>query len=129
MPGLQARQLVALGVHGALDVARCEDCQRLLQRLGNAPVVHDQAVGFLVGRAVHPRDGLQQGVLLQRRVQVHDLLDRRIEPGQQHVAHHKDRQRIAGLQESLDDVLALLLAGVVLDQRIVILVRPGNDDG
>jgi len=32
--GLQARQLVALGVHGALDVAGCEDGQRLLQRLG-----------------------------------------------------------------------------------------------
>ena len=65
------------GVIAPLHVRRREDGQRLLERLGHAPVVDDQAVRLLlVGGAVHARDGLQQRVLLERRVQVHHLLDR-----------------------------------------------------
>ena len=46
VPRLQPRQLVALRRHRALHVGRREDGQRLLQRLGDAPVVDDQAVGL-----------------------------------------------------------------------------------
>ena len=54
-------------------------------------------------RAVHPGDGLQQGVLLERGVKIHDLLDRRVESGQQHVAHHQHGQRVVAVLEPFDD--------------------------
>ncbi len=118
---LEARQLVGLGRHRALHVGRREDGQRLLERLGDAPVVDDQAVRLAVGRAVHARDRLEQRVLLQRRVQVHDLLDGRVEAGEQHVADDQDRERVARLAEARDQLLAPLLGDVVADEA---LARP-----
>ena len=111
VPALQPRQLVDARGQRPLDLRGREDVERLLQLGGHAPVVDDQAVGLLVPvRAVHAGDGLQQGVLLERRVEIHDLLDRRVEAGEQHVAHDQHGQRIVVVLEPFDDPVLLLLA-------------------
>ena len=82
---------VHVRLEGAPDVLRREHGERVLEFRGDAPVVHDQAVGLLVAlRAVDAGDGLEQRVFLERGVQIHDLLDRGVEAGQQHVADDQD---------------------------------------
>ena len=127
--GLQPRQLVHVRRQRALDVGGRENGQRVLQLRGHAPVVDDQAVGLLVPeRAVHAGDGLQQPVLLQRLVEIHDLLDRRVETGQQHVAHHQDGQRIVPILEPVDGLLLLVLAQMPLRQALLVVVAGRHDD-
>ena len=55
--------------------------------VGQPDVVDDEAATLVLGHSIHARDGLQQVVLLQLLVDVHDLLYGRIEAGQQHVAN------------------------------------------
>ena len=47
--------------------------QRLLQIRRDAQIVHDQAAGFVAVHAVHPGDGLHQGVALHGFVQIHGV--------------------------------------------------------
>src|SRR5262245_38691171 len=65
--------------------------QRLVEIAEDAPKITNYALFLkLVVRAVHPRDGLEQGVVPQPLVQVHGLHDRSVESSQQHVAHNDD---------------------------------------
>ena len=81
-----------------------------LQRLGHvvkdADVVHDQAVRLLVAiGAVGAADGLQQGVVLHRLVEVHRLQDRRVEAGQQLGGDDQELQRVVGVAEAVEQLL------------------------
>ena len=89
----QNRQLAENVLQALLDVLRVflgVDRQRLGQVVGQADVIDDEPALLALRHAVHPRDGLEQVVLLQLLVDVHDLLDRRIEAGQQHVADDQE---------------------------------------
>ena len=126
---LQPRQLVHVRRQPSLDVRRGKDRQRVLQFGGHAPVVDDEAVGLLVPeRAVHAGDGRQQPVLLERLVEIHDLLDRRVETGQQHVAHHEDGQRVVPILEPVDCLLLLVLGEMPACQSRLVVVAGRHDD-
>ncbi len=89
----QYRQLAENVLQPLLNVLRVlvgVDRQRLGQVIRQADVVDDEAALFAFRHAIHPRDGLQQVVLLEFLVDVHDLLDRRVETGQQHVADDQE---------------------------------------
>ena len=97
---------------------------------GHAPVVDDEAVGLLVPEgAVHAGDGLQQPMLLQRLIEIHDLLDRRVETGQQHVAHDQDRERIAPVLEPVDHPLLFVPGQMPLREPLLVIVARRHDDG
>ena len=76
-------------------------------------VIDDESVGLLRGHAVpvvgeapvHAGDCLEQPMLPQRPVQVQNLLDRRIEAGQEHVHDHQDLGLSFGVYERPDDLL------------------------
>ena len=84
--------------HGVLDIRPVEGGERLLKITRDAVVVDHKPVLLLredsvvlVGKSpVHPRDGLQQAVLLDGTVQVEHLLRGSVEACQQHVYHHQD---------------------------------------
>jgi hypothetical protein len=58
-----------------------------LKGIRNPPVVHHQPVGLLLAaRPVDAGNGLKEGMLPKRGVEVHHLLDGSIEARQQHVA-------------------------------------------
>ena len=63
------------------------DRQRLCQVISETDVIHDKAAMLVPGYTVNARDSLQQVVLLQPLVDIHDLLDRCIEAREQHVTH------------------------------------------
>jgi hypothetical protein len=81
------------------------------QRVDNAPIVapivDDKAISLTIGRAVDARDGLQERVLAQGRVQIENLLNRRIEARQRHVADNENFQRIVELFEPRDEIISL----------------------
>ncbi len=81
----------------ALGVGR----QRLLQLVGEAEVVDDQAAGLVLEDAVHARDRLHQPVPAHRLVDVHRVQARRVEAGQPHVAHDHDLERVVRVAEAL----------------------------
>ena len=130
MAALKPGELVHVRGERSLDVGRREHRERFGQLHGHAPVVHDEAVGLLVaGGAVHPGDGLEQRVLPERRVEIHDLLDRRVETGEQHVADDEDGQRVVRVLEALDQLVLLLLAQVPAGQALLVVVARGHDEG
>ena len=74
----------ALGVGG----------QRLLQLVGKAEVIDDQAAGLVLEDAVHAGDGLHQAVAAHRLVHVHRVQAGRVEAGEPHVADDDDLERV-----------------------------------
>ncbi|MCY4635210.1 MAG: hypothetical protein OXG04_12025, partial [Acidobacteria bacterium] len=80
-------------------------------------------------RAVHAGDGLEQRVLLERRVEIHDLLDRHVEAGEQHVAHDQDGQRVVPVLEPFDEPVLLFLAQMPARQPLLVVVARRHDDG
>ncbi len=94
--------------------------------VGQADVVDDEAAVLVLGHPVHPGDGLQQVVLPQLLVDVHHLLDRRVEAGQQHVADDQEGDagqrlvrvvEVEGLAEVLDRIPALRFLARLGDDR------------
>ena len=87
---LQHRQLRTDGLQAIVQflqfVAGGVEAQGLGQMVRQADVVHHIAALLAAHDPVGAGDGLQQRVLAQLLVDVHHLLDRRIEAGQQHVA-------------------------------------------
>ena len=83
--------------------------QRLGDVVEDAEVVDDQAVG-LVGRVdpVGAGDRLQEGVLLERLVEVLAVQDRGVEAGQQLRRDDDDLQRVGRVVEPRDDLLQRL---------------------
>jgi hypothetical protein len=112
----------------ALGVGR----QRLLQLVGEAQVVHDQAAGLVLEHAVHAGDGLHQPVAAHRLVDVHRVQARRVEAGQPHVAHDDELERVFGSLEALGQRLAprlvadvrLPVAGSEAEPVITTLIAP-----
>ncbi|CAB4759109.1 unannotated protein [freshwater metagenome] len=78
--------------------------------IAEADVVDDEPVGLLMpGRGVREPpvcagDRLEQGVLSQRLVEVHRLLDAGVEPGEEFRGHDEERQRVVGVVEPCLDV-------------------------
>ena len=75
-----------------------------LDLLGQADVVHDHAGGLHepargIPGAVRAGDRLEQGVGLQRLVQVEDALVGGVEPGHQLGGHHQEAQRVVRGEE------------------------------
>jgi hypothetical protein len=81
----------------ALGVGR----QRLLELLGEPEVVHDQPARLVLEHPVHPGDRLHQPVPAHRLVEVHGVEAWRVEPGQPHVAHDDDLERVGRVAEAL----------------------------
>ena len=107
----------------------------------NAHVVDDKTLLLeLVAHAVDAGDGLEQVVVGDHLVQVHDLLDGGVEAGKQHVVDDDDADapvhlgltlafdRIEGQFEALDAAFVVAGVGVSLDVRRVV-VAAGNDHG
>ena len=67
--------------------------------------------------------------LLERRVEIHDLLDRRVEAGEQHVADDQDAQRILRILELLDRLVLLVLAEVPARELRLVVVARRHDQG
>ena len=63
----------------------------------NPEIIDHQACAFLHGRQrpVGPRDRLEQVVVAQRLVEIHDLLDGRVETCQQTIADDQNLERRA----------------------------------
>ncbi len=70
----------------ALAAALGVRVQGLLELVGEAQVVDDQAAGLVAEDAVHAGDGLHQAVPLHRLVDVHRVHAGRVEAGEPHVA-------------------------------------------
>jgi hypothetical protein len=97
--------------------------------VGQSDVVHDVTTGLPLGDPVDSCDGLQQIVVFHLLVDVHHLLDGRIEAGQEHVAHDQegnasvDLLRVVVVKPSLevfDDINLLpLLPGLSDDRPLV----------
>jgi len=124
-----ACQLV--GVDGSLAAGVRVGCLEGGGDLGaQTDVVDDEPVALVlpgpgVGEAaVGAGDGLEQGVPTQRLVQVHDLLDGGVEPGEQLRRHHQERQRVVLVVEPLLDP-GLLVPGERVRHVLLRLVRAG----
>ncbi len=85
------------------------ELERLAAIVEHAEVVDDEAVGLLVAvGAVRAADGLEQRVVAQRLVQVHDLEDRRVEAREQLRGDDEQLQRIVGIAEAIKELLFLV---------------------
>ena len=110
--------LVAVGVGG----------QRVLEVLGDADVVDDQAGGLVLEGAVDPGDGLHEAGAAHRLVDVHGVHRRGVEAGQPHVADDDQLQRVVRVGgPGLHRAALLLVADVRLERRRVGGVA-GDDD-
>jgi hypothetical protein len=83
--------------------------QGLLELIGEAQVVDDEAARLVPEDAVHARDRLHQAVPLHRLVDVHRVQARRIEAREPHVAHDDELERVARILEPLGERLAARL--------------------
>ena len=127
VPALEPRQLVHDRLQRPLDVGGGEDRQGVVQLGGDAPVVDHQSVVLVVGAAVHAGDRLEEAVLPQRRVEVHDLLDRGVEAGEQHVADDQDRERVTALLEALHQPVLLLAGEMPVGEALGVVVLRRHD--
>ena len=76
------------------------ESQCLLQRRKDIGVIHDQAAVLAGVDAVGPSDGLHQGVIAHRLVEIQRRAGGRIEAGEPHGAHKHQPQGIAGVLEA-----------------------------
>ena len=100
----------------------------LLELVGQAEVIDDQAAGLVPEDAVDPGDGLHQAVALHRLVDVHRVQAGGVEAGQPHVADDHQLERVVGVLEPLGQSLA---ARLVADVRLpfeLVRRRAGHDD-
>ena len=90
------------------------ELQRLRDVVENAKVVDDEPVGLQIAAgAVGAADGLEQGVVPQRLVQIHRLQYRRVEPGEELGRDDQELQRIVRIAEAIEQLLLLVAAPVV----------------
>ena len=73
--------------------------ERLFQLVGKAEVIDDQPARLVLEYAIDAGDGLHQPVPAHRLVDIHRVQARRVEPGQPHVAHDDDAERIRRIAE------------------------------
>ena len=85
---------------------------------------------FILIGAVHPSDGLQQGVVAHGFVEIHRVEDRRVETGQQLLSHDEDLGVLAKLDKTLPDAPLLLFVYVkFLQFRGVVVIACINHFG
>ena len=65
--------------------------------IGQTDVIHDVSTSLSFGDSVYSGDGLQEVVIFHLLVDVHDLFNRCIEAGEQHVAHDQERHACVDL--------------------------------
>ena len=91
--------------------------ERLLEMMADADVIDDKAL-VLGGPAdaIHAGDGLEEAVRDDDLVEIHDLLDRRIKAGQEHVVDDHDAHVAVDTPSSSlpKGSLKLLMRGLVL---------------
>ena len=115
--------------------------QRPLEVMAHAHIIHHEALVFeLVADAVDAGDGLQQVVIGDHLVQIHDLFDGGVEAGEQHVVDDDDTHpaihlrralafdRIERQLEAPDAALMIVGIGVGLDMGFVV-VAARDDHG
>ena len=135
----QQRHLVGHAGHRPLDVLGCVGGEGDLEVLRYAVVVDDVSGVLAVRGAVHPGDGLQQFGFLDVPVQVHHLLGRCVEPGQQHRLDDQERDRAGVLRvrvtldrqrllEPGDDSVLLCLVRPLRPVRRIVLLRGDHRD-
>ena len=74
--------------------------ERLLQFVREAEIVHDETTRLVPKHPVHAGDRLHQPVAAHRLVHVHGVKARRVEPGEPHVPHQHEVQRIIRIAEA-----------------------------
>ena len=87
---LEFGDLVLEVLEGTLDIGVGEDLQRLSEVVGQSEVINDVSAELVRLGPIHPCDCLQQGVVGEFAVQVHDLTDGGIKPRQEHVFDDQD---------------------------------------
>ena len=92
--------------------------ERVLQVLGNADIVDDEAGRLVAEHPVDTGDGLHQPVALHRLVDIHRVHARRVEAGQPHVSHDDELERIVGVLGALGDEFAPHLRPLA-DMRLI----------
>ena len=105
--------------------------QRLFQLVEDADEIEHEAVRLhhllrlvLVG-AVHPGDGLQQGVVAHRLVEIHGVEHGRVEAGEQLLGDDQDLRLLVELAEALADLPLLLRVEVEFLQQLGVVVAAG----
>ena len=122
-------------VHGGLAGAAALGVRgkSLLEFIGQAEVVHDEAAGLVLEHAVHAGDRLHQAVAAHRLVHVHRVQARGVEPSEPHVAHEYDlegdrrdlRKRVArASRRALLRMWGCQSVGSEAEPVITILIRP-----
>ena len=87
---LEFGDLVLEVLQRTLDIGVGEDLQRFSEVVGQSEVINDVPAELVRLGAIHPGDCLQQGVVGEFAVQVHDLTDGGIKPSQEHVFDDQD---------------------------------------
>ena len=106
----------------------------LFELVEDADEIEDEAVGLhhflrlvLVG-AVHQGDGLQQGVVAHRFVEIHRVEHRSVEAGEQFLGDDENLRHLVELAEALADLPLLLRVEVEFLEQRGVVVAAGIDD-
>jgi hypothetical protein len=108
--------------------------QRFLQLVEDADEIENEAVRFhhllglvLIG-AVHPGDGLQQGMVAHRFVEIHGIEHGSVETGEQFLGDDENLGLLVELAEALADLPLLLRVEVEFLEQGGVVVVAGIDD-
>src|SRR5262245_29434115 len=112
------------------------ESERLFQFVEDTDKVDDKAVRldelllFVLIRAVHSRDRLQQGVVTHRLVEIHGVENRRVKTGQELLRDNEDFGLLAEPDKTLPDTTLFLFVDVKLLQFDgVVVIGRINDFG
>ena len=87
---LKFRNLVLQVPEGTFDIGGRENLEGISEVVGQTEVINDVPAELVCLGPIHPCDCLQQGVVGQFAVQVHDLSNGGIKPREQHVLDDQD---------------------------------------
>ena len=99
-------------------------CQCQVHLLLDANVVNDQAFLLVLELSVHPRDGLDKVVALNRLVYVDGIQEGHIEARQPHVYYYGDLEVRFRLLELSVEVLAVVLVAQQIVERLFVILAP-----
>ena len=103
-----------------------------LQCLGgvieDAEVVDDATEGLFREEPVGPADGLKEGVILQRLIEIHRLENGRVEAGEELGSDDEDLEGIFLGVEAFEKLLLDALVHGILLLEVEVVVRRGRDD-
>ena len=98
--------------------------QREVHLLLDADVVDDEALLLVLKLPVHPGDGLDQVVTLDRLVDVDGVEEGHVKARQPHVHHDGDLEVGFGLLELGVELLALVLVAEQVVERLLVVLAP-----